>query len=188
MMWQLSRPLTATSYRSVTSGSAEQAARITVLCVRHALFSVGLASIVLAAIGPWLLQLVYGPAFAPSGRALQLLLPGVIAYCTVPFFAQYFTLQLGKPGINTIVIAISTIVCAAVTLVLVHRFGILAGAIGTSVSYTAAFAICAIVFCRRTRTSPLTLFAFNASDLDQYVMLLRWILSGVRATYARRAG
>jgi O-antigen/teichoic acid export membrane protein len=188
MMWQLSRPLTATSYGSVTSGTPEEAARVTVLCVRHALFSVGLASVVLAVIGPWLLQLVYGPAFAPSGRALQLLLPGVIAYCAVPFFGQYFTLQLGKPGLNTIVIGTSTVLCAIVTLDLVHRFGILAGAIGTSVSYTVAFLICAIVFCRKTRTPFSALFAFSAADFDHYVLLVRWIVSGLRATYARRAG
>ncbi len=169
MMWQLSRPLTLTSYGSVTSGTQQQAARITVLCVRHAIFSVGIAAIVLALVGPWLLQLVYGPAFASSGRALQLLLPGIVAYCTVPFFSQYFTLQLGKPGINTAVIAISTIMCGAITLLLIHRYGIFAGAIGTSVSYMTAFVICTIVFCRSARVVPSSLFAFNGSDFQQYL-------------------
>ncbi len=139
MMWQLSRPLTVTSYGSITSGSPQEAARMTVLCVRHAIFNVGAACMVLAVLGPWIIRLVYGPAFGASGVVLQVLLPGVIAYCTVPFFSQYFTLQLGKPGINTAVIGGSTLICATITILLIHRFGIVAGAIGTSVSYTAAF-------------------------------------------------
>ena len=188
MMWQLSRPLGVTSYGSMTRGTPEQAARITVLCVRHAILSVGVASIVLAFVGPWLLQLVYGPAFAASGRALQLLLPGIVAYCTVPFFSQYFTLQLGKPQINTLVIATSTLVCAAVTILLIHQYGIAAGAIGTSVSYTAAFIICTFVFCRQTGVAPGALFAFTGNDLQQYRLLAQWILSGMRSTYVRRGG
>jgi stage V sporulation protein B len=189
MMWQLSRPLSVTSYGSVTRGTPQQAARVTVVCVRHALFSVGVACIILAFLGPWLLQAVYGPAFAASGRALQLLLPGIVAYCTVPFFSQYFTLQLGKPTLNTIVIASSTILCAIVTLLLIRQYGIAAGAIGTSVSYTAAFALCTVIFSRYTRISPSALFAFTTSDLAQYGLLARWILNGMRSVspkYVRR--
>ncbi|HZZ66318.1 MAG TPA: oligosaccharide flippase family protein, partial [Candidatus Baltobacteraceae bacterium] len=188
MMWQLSRPLSVASYGSVTRGSAEAAARITVLCVRHALFNVGIACAVLVFIGPWLLHLVYGPAFDESGRALQLLLPGIIAYCTVPFFSQYFTLQMGKPGLNTLVTATSTAVCAAVTFALIHRFGIAAGAIGTSVSYTAGFIICVTIFCKNTGTAPSGLFAFGMHDLRHYGTLLTWIFSGMRSTYVRRGG
>ena len=188
MMWHLSRPLTVTSYSSMTRGTQQEAARMTLLCVRHAILSVGVASIVLAFVGPWLLQLVYGPAFAVAGRALQLLLPGIVAYCTVPFFSQYFTLQLGKPQINTVVIATSTLVCAAVTILLIHQYGIAAGAIGTSVSYTAAFIICTFVFCRQTGVAPGALFAFTGNDLQQYRLLAQWILSGMRSTYVRRGG
>jgi Na+-driven multidrug efflux pump len=87
--------------------------------------------------------------------------------------------------------ATSTIVCAAVTLLLIRQFGIAAGAIGTSTSYCAALAICIYMFCRRTGVHPGELVAFKAADLQQYRSLARWIFSGVHAkyaTYVRRGG
>lgn len=172
MLWQFSQPLAVTSYGRVTRGSPEEAARTTVLCVRHALLTVGAAAVVLFLVGPWLVQFVYGARFAQSGIALRWLLPGIVAYCVVPFFAQYFTLQLGRPAINTAVIGTSTLVCAVVTVALARHFGIVAGAIGTSLSYSAAFTICAIIFCRRAHVPFLELLTVRRSDLQQYTALL----------------
>jgi O-antigen/teichoic acid export membrane protein len=181
MMWQLSRPLAVTSYGRVTSGSPQEAARVTTLCVRHALINVGIASCVLLFAGPMLIRLVYGPAFAPSGLALQLLLPGIVAYCTVPFFAQYFSLQLGKPGINSLVIASSTVICGTFTFLLAPHWGIIAGAIGTSISYVAALTIAASIFCRHSGVRFSELVAFSRRDIDHYHALARWVFSGAGA-------
>jgi O-antigen/teichoic acid export membrane protein len=181
MMWQLSRPLAVTSYGPVTSGNPQQAARVTMLCVRHALINVGVAAIILAAAGPLLIRIVYGPAFAPSGLALELLLPGILAYCTVPFFSQYFSLQLGKPSINTLVLASSTIICGVFTFFVAPHWGIIAGAVGTSISYVAALGIAASIFCRQTGVPFFELFAFSKHDMDQYRTLARWVFSGAQA-------
>jgi O-antigen/teichoic acid export membrane protein len=178
-LWNLSRPLAVTSYGRVTSGTPEEATRITVLCVRHALFTVGLASLLLFALGPLVVQLVYGAAFAPAGRALQWLLPGIVAYCVVPFFGQYFTLHLGKPGISTIVIATSTIVCGAFTFLLAPRIGIVAGAMGTSLSYVCALAICMAIFCRHTGVRFTQFVALEKADLRPYRVLMRSLFSSI---------
>jgi O-antigen/teichoic acid export membrane protein len=143
--------------------------------VRHAVINVGIASCVLALVGPALIRFVYGPAFAPSGLALQLLLPGVVAYCTVPFFSQYFALQIGKPGITSIVIATSTVICGVFTFLLAPHWGIIAGAAGTSISYVAALCISATVFSRQSGVALTELFAFSKHDLDQYRSLVRWV-------------
>jgi|GEM_PF-2833846 len=178
MIWQLSRPLAVTSYGAVTSGSPQQAARVTTLCVRHALINVAVASCVLAVAGPMLIRIVYGPTFAPSGLALQLLLPGIVAYCTVPFFSQYFSLQLGKPGINTLVIGTSTAICGIFTYFMAPHWGIIAGAVGTSISYMAALIIAASIFCRESGVRFIELVAFSRRDMDQYQNLVRWVFSG----------
>lgn len=171
-VWQLSRPLALTSYAGVTTGSVAQATRLTVLCVRHALFAVTLGALVLFFAGPELIRIVYGAPFADAGTALRCLLPGIIAYCTMPFFGQFFTLQLGKPFVMTAVTAVSTVVCAVFTYLAVPQWGILAGAIGTSLSYVAAFVLCAAYFCAKARCSPRALIAFGRDDLRRYVMLI----------------
>lgn len=180
MMWFLSRPLAVTSYGQVTSGTPAQAVKITLLCVRHALFTVGLACLVLLFVGPQIIVFVYGPAFHESGPALQWLLPGILAYCVVPFFAQYFTLQAGKPAINTVVTALSIAICAVVTYLLAPRYGIIGGSIGTSASYVLSLAVTVAIFQRETRTSLGQIFAFDRADVQRYFSLFRWLFSLAR--------
>lgn len=177
LMWQLSRPMATASTTRVSRGTHEQAAAITTSCARHAFFNVGIASVVLFFVGPWLIRTVYGPQFASSGLVLQLLLPGIVAYCMVPFFNQFFNLQLGKPFIRTGVIAGSIVVCGTFTYLAAPHIGIIAGAIGTSISYAFSLIVCATYFCRVTRTPFYRLFAVDAVDLQQYVVLARWLLS-----------
>lgn len=181
LMWHLSRPLAVASYGAVTKGNPREAARVTVTCVRHALINVGVAAVILAIVGPVLLRIVYGPAFAASGLAFQLLLPGILAYCTVPFFSQYFSLQLGKPGNNSLVLASSTVICGIFTYLMAPHWGILAGAVGTSLSYVAALFIASAMFCRETGVPFRELFAFSKRDIDQYATLARWVLAGAPA-------
>ncbi len=177
MMWHISRPLAVTSYGRITSGSREEAAAVTLKCVRHALLTVGLGSIVLFFAGPWLIVAVYGAAFAKAGLVLQVLLPGIVAYCTVPFFGQYFTLQLGKTGLNTFVTGTSTLVCAILTALLVPRFGIVAGAIGTSASYIASLALCAWIFARNADVPLTQMVSYDREDWHHYRALASWIFS-----------
>ncbi|MFN2448847.1 MAG: polysaccharide biosynthesis C-terminal domain-containing protein [Candidatus Baltobacteraceae bacterium] len=174
MMWFLSRPLAVTSYGQVTSGTRAQAVQITLLCVRHALLAVGLACIVLFFLGPRIIVFVYGPAFYDSGPALQWLLPGILAYCVVPFFAQYFTLQAGKPAINTAVTVLSIVICAALTFVLAPRFGIIGGSIGTSASYVLSLAVAIAIFQKETGTGLREIFTFDRADVGRYSALVRW--------------
>jgi len=180
LMWHLSRPMATASTRQVSRGTLKEAAAITTACARHAFFNVGVACVVLFFVGPWLLRLVYGPAFAPSGRVLQFLIPGIIAYCMVPFFNQFFNLQLGKPFIRTGVICLSIVTCGIFTYLAAPRIGIVAGAIGTSISYVFSLIVCAAYFCRVTQTPFYKLFAVDSSDLNQYVVLMRWLISPLR--------
>lgn len=175
MMWHLSRPLALTSYSAVTRGSRAEATRVTLICVRHALLNVTAGCAVLAIVGPRLIEVVYGERFAASGPVLLWLLPGIVAYCTMPFFSQYFTLQLGKPGVSTAITAGSIVVCGAFTAVEIPHLGIVAGAIGTSLSYVAALCGAVWWFCRSTSTPPWRLLAFQRADLREYVVLARWL-------------
>ena len=181
MMWQLSRPLALTSYAAVTCGSEREAVRVTILCIRHALLNVVAACAVIACIGPRLIEMVYGVRFAASGPVLLYLLPGIVAYCTMPFFSQFFTLQLGRPGVSTALTAGSIAICGIFTALAIPHLGLIAGAIGTSLSYMAALGGAAWWFCRATQTPPLSLVAFTRADLREYLVLVRWLAARARA-------
>jgi O-antigen/teichoic acid export membrane protein len=173
LMWYISRPLAVSSYGPVTSGTKSEAAYLTIVCLRHAIAMVGAACIFLFFAGPYLIELLYGGRFSGAGLAMRWILPGIVAYCALPFFGQFFVLQLGRPSIMIVSAGISTVLCAAVTLALISRFGIVAGSIGTSISYLGSFAFMAIVFQRETKISPLAIFAYSRKDIGHYVELMR---------------
>ena len=173
MMWQLTRPLALATFGKVASGSKAEAARITATCVRHSFMLMALASVVLFFAGPKLIVLVYGPAFEPAGAVVRYLIPGIIAYSAMPFLAAFFTQNLGRP---TTILATETIamcVCAIGTVLTVGRFGLVAGAVATSVSYVAALAIVLSLFVRESKLPLRALFTFERDDYRAYNDLVR---------------
>jgi O-antigen/teichoic acid export membrane protein len=172
MLWQLSRPMVTASFGSIARGTESQAANTTATCMRHSFALVLLGAIVVFFAAPPLIPLVYGKQFAHAGLVARVLLPGIIAYSMMPTLATFFSQQLGRPRIPLLFSTISTIVCAALTVVLLPHFGIVGGAIATSISYCLAFAAAVFYFVRRTRIAPLRLFTLCAGDLAPYRSLL----------------
>ena len=180
-MWHISRPLAVSALGRVVGSSKEESAELTAACLRHSLFLVGAACVMLFIAGPALITFVYGPKFAPAGPALRWILPGIIAYCAMPFLSQFFTLQVGRPLLSTLAGAISTVVCAATTIVLLPKFGIVAGAIGTSASYVASFIFMLALFERETKLPVSKLLVLTRADVRHYTDLVRALIGSARA-------
>ncbi len=184
MLWHLSQPLASSTFGLVCSGSFERAAELTATCVRHAFTVVGAAALILFFAGPPLITAIYGPRFAPAGEVLRWLLPGIIAYCSTPFFGTFLVQQVGKPGVMTLILSVSTLSCAIVTVALIHRFGMVAGAIGTSASYSISLAIAAVYFRRITNVPMHRLFIIDRRDVQHYVSAFHGLIARVRALKA----
>jgi O-antigen/teichoic acid export membrane protein len=181
LLWLLNRPVTAAAFGRIASSDEKEAAALTARCMRHSLALIAPVSIVIVIVGPPLVTLVYGNAFAPSGIVLRLLSPGIIAYCLMPLLATFFVQQLGRPMIPLALSTVSTIICAVATVTFIPRYGIAAGAVASSLSYVTVVAIAATLFIRRTRMSAAQLFILNRDDLRQYSRLL----GGVAARIGR---
>jgi O-antigen/teichoic acid export membrane protein len=181
LMTNLSSALVTSAYGRISSGSLAEAAELAAKCARHCL-AMGLCiGAVIFLVGPSLVTLVYGPAFANAGPVIRILLPGMIAYSLMPFLYTFFTQQLGKPGIPTVIGSLSIAVCAAVTILTIRPLGIVAGALGTSISYGIAFLVAGLVFSRITSLPMSRLFLFTSEDWREYRTLYgtikRWALS-----------
>jgi O-antigen/teichoic acid export membrane protein len=172
LLWQLSRPLAFSAFGRVSSGSRKDAIELTVKCLRHTFVLVGTTCLILFFVGPVLIKLVYGPAFAGAGVVLRFLLPGILAYSLMPFLGTFFNQQLGKPVLLLLVLSISTVICAVITLATIWRFGIVSGAIGTSLSYVISMIVAMRWFKAETGVRVRSLFVFDASDLQPYKTLL----------------
>ena len=172
LLWQLSRPVVTAAFGRIARGTEREAADVTATCMRHSFALVLLGSIVVFFAAPVLVPLVYGKAFAEAGYVTRALLPGIIAYSMMPLLGTFFSQQLGQPRIPLVFSTTSTVVCAVATTLLLPHFGIMGGAVATSLSYVIAFTAAVVYFMRRTRIRANQLFTLSWADLHPYRALI----------------
>jgi O-antigen/teichoic acid export membrane protein len=86
-------------------------------------------------IAPTLITLVYGAPFADAGPALQLMLPGVVAYSLVAVLTHPL-IAWGAPGRVTAVLVAGLAVNLAANALLIPEMGMNGAAIAATISYT----------------------------------------------------
>lgn len=96
---------------------------------------------------PTLVELVYGAPFSGAGAALQLMLPGVVAYGAVSILSQYIVAS-GAPGRVAAVHVCGLVMNVTANLLLIPPLGIQGAALAASVSYSATAAAMVILFTR----------------------------------------
>jgi O-antigen/teichoic acid export membrane protein len=95
-------------------------------------------AVVLALAGSYLIQLIYGPAFASAYGPLLALLPGVVLLGA----AKVLTNEIAGRGYilyNSINSGLGLILTVALDLALIPRYGVLGAAIASSAAYTVIF-------------------------------------------------
>ncbi len=129
--------------------SAEVASTMT----RSMLALMIVASIPLAIVAPTLIEVVYGAPFREAGLALQILLPGVVAYSVVAVLSNYIIAR-GAPGRVTAVLSLGLVVNLIASILLVDRLGLQGAAIATSISYSVTAAALLVLY-RRVSGEPI---------------------------------
>jgi O-antigen/teichoic acid export membrane protein len=102
--------------------SAAEVIQATSRAAGGTLLVVGLASIVLLAVGPRLLALVYGAEFGGAALAFRLLVVEAAIASVVQVLAQAF-MALDRPGLSSVQYGSGTIVAIPLLLALAPRFG-----------------------------------------------------------------
>lgn len=126
---------------------------------------VGALAVVLAPIG---VELLYGPTFRDAGPALQLLLPGIVAYGVVSVLSQ-FLLAAGAPGRSTLVLLAGLTLNLAANALLIPRLGIIGAAMASSISYTVTALLMLLAFHRLTHQPLRDTLVVRRSDLRNLV-------------------
>ena len=162
------------------------AAALTARCVRN---NVVIALVVCGALfalaGP-LVRLLYGPAFAPTAGALQILLIGVFAMSLGSPMSSYFTLKLGQPEVPMWLAGMSAAVCVATSLALVPTLGIYGAALGSTIAYIAGQSAATWYFSRRTKLRLREMLLPTRGDLRLYVQFFARLLKDIRPHYPAR--
>jgi O-antigen/teichoic acid export membrane protein len=168
ILWQVTRAFLWPAMGRIASEATASAAELVARLTRNILIIAGFGGIVAFAIGPWLIVHVYGAAFAPSGTALRFALPGLVVYAAEAALTQYIMLQLARPWMLIWAQLGSAAACAGITALTVGRYGIVAAAATTSLTYLAVTCVLVATFARSTGIPLARLLFVQAEDVASY--------------------
>lgn len=131
-----------------------------------------LAAIPLALVAPTLVELVYGPPFREAGLALQVMLPGVVAYSVVAILSHYI-IAAGAPGTATAVLLVGLALNLAANVVLIPQLGMVGAAASASISYATTAALTVIAFTRLSQRSIAETLVVRRSDVGARIKELQ---------------
>jgi O-antigen/teichoic acid export membrane protein len=165
VMWQASRAISWSAYGRVATLPYDEAAALTARITRTVVaFEIAMA-VALFVVGPTLITLVYGSAFAPAGGLLRILLPGMAIYAADSILTYFISVKAERPGYVMRVEAVTLTVCVVVTLLTIKPFGIIGPAIATSLGYLTSFIFKTVFVARHTGRSPRDLLLLRREDI-----------------------
>jgi O-antigen/teichoic acid export membrane protein len=160
-------------------------AALTARCVRHNVLVSGVCSGALALVAPFAVHVLYGNAFLPVVPAMRVLIAGVFALSLGSPMSTFFTIRLARPGVAFTLASISAIVCAAVSVLLVRRIGLVGAATGSTLGYAISQSLAVWYFSRTSRIAVPTIVLPKAGDVQSYVLAARALLKRARSIDSR---
>jgi O-antigen/teichoic acid export membrane protein len=100
-------------------------------------------------LAPMLVEFVYGQPFREAGVALQVMLPGVLAYSIVAVLSHPI-IAWGAPGRLTAVLMTGLVANLAANVLLIPQFGLYGAAAASTISYTLTAGLTLILYQRLT--------------------------------------
>jgi O-antigen/teichoic acid export membrane protein len=167
MMWQVSRPLTWTTIGRIASGEREYSIGLVTKVARNTFAIELLLGIVMFALAPAAVNIVYGNAYAESGTLVRWLLPGLILYAAHGGLGYFVMVKEGRALPILAIQVTSVVVCLTITALTVHRFGLVGAALATTVTYSFCAVAKALLFMRYTGTSLRALTILRCEDLER---------------------
>jgi O-antigen/teichoic acid export membrane protein len=183
-LWLFSSAIAMASFARVGAESREEAARLTATGIRHTLLIATLGAIVLAAIAPWAVVFLFGPAYEPAALPLRILCIGTLLYAPQALLNNYFANQLGRPVITLWLRLLSLTISVSAGLLLIPTYGFVGAAWATTISYLVSGLAAIGLFLWLAPVRPTDLWRLRRSDLERYPALARDIalrLRGVRS-------
>ncbi len=151
LLWLVSSAVTTAAYARIGQPDRAAAAALALRAMHVSVGVLVLASPLLWGAAWWLVPRVLGEAYRPALPVLALLLPGVVLYGAASALSAWFTNHAGRPQVPALLAGASLGINVAVSWWAIPRFGLMGGALATTLSYTIAIAIGLVAFARAAR-------------------------------------
>ncbi len=144
LLWQFPTAVGFVIFPKSSASRPEEMNRFTPRVLKITLGILIVGAVMLALTGPFLIEILYGPAFAPSYLPLLALLPGIVFMGGGKVLANEMAGR-GYLQYNSICAGLSLVLTIILDLTLIPRFGAVGAAAASSLAYLAFF-IAALTF------------------------------------------
>ena len=125
----------------------------------------GAGAIALFVAAPILIPIVYGEAFLPSARVLQILIPGVVTF-TIFKVLNMDLAGKGRPEISLAVFSPAVLVNITLNLMWIPKYGANGAALASTISYSLSAILFLFVYAHVVKIKVTSLLDFQISDWD----------------------
>lgn len=137
------------------------------------------AAIPLWFLAPPLVEIAYGAPFREAGVALQIMLPGVLAYSVVAVLSNPL-IAWGAPGRVTAVLGAGLAANLVANVLLIPQFGMNGAALASTISYFLTAALMLLVYRRLSGQGLRQTLLVRRSDIKRAFAELRALVGRVR--------
>jgi O-antigen/teichoic acid export membrane protein len=137
------------------------------------------AAIPLWFLAPPLVEFAYGAPFREAGIALQIMLPGVLAYSVVAVLSNPL-IAWGAPGRVTAVLGAGLAANLVANVLLIPQFGMNGAALASTISYSLTAALMLLVYHRLSGQGLRQTLLVRRSDIKRAFTELRALAGRVR--------
>jgi PST family polysaccharide transporter len=167
VMWIFSRSLNWSSVGRIATDTYGDAVALAARITRTSLAIHFVVAVVLFAIGPTLIDLVYGGRFSAAGPLLRILLFGFVLYGADATLSYFIAVRAARPGLLVGFQSLTFVLCGALTFFGVARLGVAGAAWADTIVYVLAFTLKTIYFVRLTGVPIGDLLFARPSDVPE---------------------
>jgi O-antigen/teichoic acid export membrane protein len=178
-LWIIANSVAIVLLTNITSGDADNAARVTPVVCRNTLLVTAAGAAGAAILAPIFISIIFGDAYQGAVTPYLWLLPGTVALSGAKILAAY-VFSRGRPIINAWIALITLVVTVPLDIGLIHLFGVPGAAMGASLGYCLSLALTAIAYRRLSGNSILEAIVPRPSDLALYIDGVRSLLRRIR--------
>jgi O-antigen/teichoic acid export membrane protein len=178
-LWIIANSVAIVLLTNITSGDADNAARVTPVVCRNTLVITAVGALGAFILAPIFISIIFGDAYQGAVAPYLWLLPGTVALSGAKILSAY-VFSRGRPMINAWIALITLLVTIPTDIALIQLFGVPGAAMGASFGYCLSLALTAIAYRRLSGRSIIEALVPRPSDAGLYLDGVRSLLRRLR--------
>jgi O-antigen/teichoic acid export membrane protein len=172
MIWYIPAAVSTVLLPAVSSADSEARAKnISLKAIRHTVFLSLAAAIALALSAQWLISALYGAAFVPAVRALQILLFGVVMLSPAKLIVSHLA-GVGKSQYVSYLALSGLGLTLLLDLILIPKFGMMGAAWASAAAYSCSGLLSLFWLKRHLKVEIVPSLILNKEDWQEYRELI----------------